>query len=235
MRIGRYAFEFVKASLVFWGLYFLLAAVAFGIFPAGTDGLFIFLGFSILAAGALWLLSWGRLISRLTAPLSALWLVILGGLFFIPLDDNIPSDAAAMNSQISSRNTDRIGYAEQLFFALSDRWTSPIRQYLLEPHKVFLIRQFAYFWDRPGTYADSSIQSQIFRRLLLRSGRFSVDEVRLEFRGCGLSPHTVVAIDTNNRVVHADLWAAEHFERYEFGMYLSAPCVELRGEPYPQG
>jgi hypothetical protein len=101
----------------------------------------------------------------------------------------------------------------------------------VEPDTVFFRKFFNFFWEREGQYFDSHVQSQLYRILLLRSNRFGEDEVWVEHKGCINSPHAVVAMQGEERVVHADLWAVEHFDDYEFGMYTTVPCTELHGEP----
>jgi hypothetical protein len=228
---GFYLAEFVKGLFLFWGFYGLLAAVAFGIFSRETNAYLILGLFAVFAVVIWWLLWRNRLINWTTAAFFVLSFLIAAGLFFRPVNANIPSEALALNRDVSARHADRIDYAEALFFTLAERWTSPVRQYLLEPHKVFLFKDFGYFWSRKGEYVDSNVQAQMYRHMLLASGRFGRDEVRLERHSCLNSPHTVVAIQAPDRVIHADLWAVDNFADYEFGMYTTAPCTELRGEP----
>ena len=153
-------------------------------------------------------------------------------IFYIPINDDIPEEAREFNENISERYEDRYDYAEALLFELNDLWISPVRQYLLEPHKNFFIKDFEYFWEEQGSYVDSNIQSQIYRNLLLESNRFEEDEVDLRRTVCTNSPHTYVAIIHEDREIYADLWASSYFEEYEFGMYTSIPCNELLGERF---
>lgn len=168
------------------------------------------------------------------SALSIIVLLIL--MFLVPLGKNIPLEAQEFNENISQRHEDRYDYAEDLFFNLKDKWTSPVRQYLLEPHKNFIMKDFGYFWERQGEYADSNTQAQIYKRLLTDSSRFSDDEVFLRRTGCGNSPHGYIAIVNPNHPggeIYADLWAADYFgEEYEFGMYTRVPCNYLLGEPF---
>lgn len=165
--------------------------------------------------------------------LSTLFFVLLlVFLFYIPINDDIPEEAREFNENISERYEDRYDYAEALLFELNDLWISPVRQYLLEPHKNFFIKDFEYFWEEQGSYVDSNIQSQIYRNLLLESNRFEEDEVDLRRTVCTNSPHTYVAIIHEDREIYADLWASSYFEEYEFGMYTSIPCNELLGERF---
>ncbi|MFT4343676.1 MAG: hypothetical protein ACMXYE_02925 [Candidatus Woesearchaeota archaeon] len=158
-------------------------------------------------------------------------LIVLVILFFIPINTNIPEDALELTNEISQQHDDRYEFAEELFFILVDRWTSPVRQYLLEPHTNFFRKDFTYFWEREGKYVDSNIQAQIYRHLLIESKRFVSDEVALKRTGCTNSPHTYVALTHPEGDVYADLWAAGFFEDYQFGMYTRIPCNSLEGRP----
>jgi hypothetical protein len=231
MAFGRYLGEFLRGFALFWAFYLLLAGIAFGIFSRETPAAWIFGGFALVATLLWWLLWRTRMVNWLTVPFLALSFLIAAGLFLWPVNDNIPAEAHAANTALAERHPDRLDYAEAVFFMLADRWVSPVRQYLIEPHKVFFIKDFAYFWTRPGQYVDSDVQAQMYRHLLLASGRFVENEVRLERHFCTNSPHTVVAISGPGRTVHADLWAADNFPDYEFGMYTTSPCTELSGQP----
>ena len=156
--------------------------------------------------------------------------VVIAILYFIPLSSNIPSDAIVLNNQISYKYEDRYDYAQALFYNLEKRWDSPIRQYMIEPHKVLLIRSFSYFWNTNG-YVDSNIQAQIFTKLLIQSNRFSSDEVKVEEHWCTITPHGVVYIKGPIGPIYADLWAVDNFPEYKFGMYAKRPCNHLGGSP----
>ena len=131
-------------------------------------------------------------------------------------------------------------YAKELFFAVEEKYTSPIRQYLIEPWKVLLIKDFEYFWNlEKGEYVDSNIQGRIYRKLLFVSGRFSKDEVTIHQSFCSNSPHLLVKIYHPEREdIWADFWAVDNFpgvesnKTYEFGMRTIRPCDDLIGIGY---
>lgn len=166
-----------------------------------------------------------------------LTIVLLIIIYLIPINSNIPKEAIELNKKISDNNTNKYEYAKALFYDIEKRWRSPIRQYLLEPHKIFFIRDFNYFWNVKG-YVDSSIQAQIYRKLLLNSDRFNKNEVLFKQKWCVNSPHGVVIIKTAERDIYADLWAVDGFprpgipEKYFFGQYTARPCNKLTGEPF---
>ena len=138
---------------------------------------------------------------------------------------------------ISNKNDNKYDYAKELFYEIEKNWDSPIRQYLLEPHKIFFIRDFNYFWNVKG-YVDSKIQAQIYQRLLIDSKRFDGNEVILKQKWCVNSPHGMIIIKHSEQDIYADFWAVDGFprpgipEEYNFGQYAVKPCNKLEGEPY---
>lgn len=177
-----------------------------------------------------------------TVIISSIIFVLLMVLFYyLPLNSNIPQAALDMNEQISQRNENKYDYAKELFFEFEQKYTSPIRQYLLEPWKVFLIRDFEYFWNlEKGEYSDSSVQGRMYRKLLLASGRFTKEEVQIDQSFCANSPHLIVKISHPERQepIWVDLWAVDNFpgvesnKTYEFGMRTIRPCDDIIGTGY---
>lgn len=164
---------------------------------------------------------------------------IMISFYFLPLGPDIPSEAIELNDQLSQQNIDRYDYAKDLFFELEKKYTSPIRQYLLEPWNVFIIKNFEYFWEmEEGSYADSNIQGRMYRKLLLDSERFSKDEVKMHQSFCSNSPHLLINIYHPEKEIWADFWAVDNFPRfesnqtYEFGMRTIRPCNQLIGEKF---
>ena len=150
--------------------------------------------------------------------------------YFLPLHDGIPHPARELNRELSEGNLDRYDYAEELFFEIEKKYEITNRQYLLEPHKVFFIRDFMYYWNLPeGEYADSNIQAEMYYKLLTTSGRFAEDEVKfVKWNFCINSPHTLVVFENG---LIADFFAVDRAESinkiYEFGMYSPWPCEDI--------
>lgn len=169
------------------------------------------------------------------------FVLLLSGMYFLPINSNIPQDVLKMNEEISSQYENKYDYAKELFFEVEKKYTSPIRQYLLEPWKVFIIKDFEYFWNQPkGSYADSNIQGRIYRKLLLESGRFTSEEVTIHQSFCSNSPHLLVRIEhpERDKPIWTDFWAVDNFpgvesnKTYEFGMRTIRPCDDLIGKGY---
>jgi len=162
---------------------------------------------------------------------------LMVALYAIPLRGDLPPAALALNRKISDANKDRYEYARDLFHAIAGRFISPTREYLLEPQKIFLIKSASYYWKHRG-YVPSHLQAQLYRRLLLASGRFSESEVVYETGRCYNSPHGYVIIRHPDRLIYADLWAAQNIDDYQFGQLVEMPSCETlslkgpEGEPY---
>jgi len=167
--------------------------------------------------------------------LLTIFLLIL--LYFVPINNNLPLEAIELNNNISNKHDNKYEYAKELFYEIEKKWNSPIRQYLIEPHKIFFIRDFKYFWNTKG-YVDSDKQSQIYKKLLLNSKRFNKQEVIKKQKWCTNSPHGIVIIKHPEKDIYADFWAVDGFprpsidEEYEFGMYAAKPCNRLEGEGF---
>ena len=166
-----------------------------------------------------------------------LTIFFLIGLYLVPINNNISLEAREINNMISNKNDNKYDYAKELFYEIEKNWDSPIRQYLLEPHKIFFIRDFNYFWNVKG-YVDSKIQAQIYQRLLIDSKRFDNNEIILKQKWCVNSPHGMIIIKHSEQDIYADFWAVDGFprpgipEEYNFGQYAVKPCNKLEGEPY---
>ncbi len=188
-------------------------------------------------ASLLLLLHRRRLIGLESGIYATLFFGLMIALYSIPLRGDLPAEAVALNRKISEANEDRYEYARELFHVIARRFTSPTREYLLEPHKIFLIKSASHFWKTLG-YVPSHLQAQLYRKLLLANGRFSEGEVVYETGRCYNSPHGYVVIRHPDRAIYADLWAAENFDTYRFGQLVEMPSCETlsvkgpEGEPY---
>jgi hypothetical protein len=168
---------------------------------------------------------------------TSLFLGLMSALYAIPLRGELPPEAVALNRKISTAQDDRYEYARELFHVIARRFISPTREYLLQPQKIFLIKSASFYWERGG-YVPSHLQAQLYRRLLLASGRFSESEVVYETGRCYNSPHGYVVIRHPDRLIYADLWAAQNVDGYQFGQLVEMPSCETlslkgpEGEPY---
>lgn len=217
--------------VLFWGLW---AVVAFVLFDRETNGLLIIAVTLAILLPVVMMMHRRGLADWRTALYSVLFIVFLALMYMIPIRGDLPRDAQAHNQRISQQHEDRYRYAEAVFFALAERYTGPIREYIRKPHRVFFIKEVAYFWNAEGQYVPSHIQAQLYRRMLLASGRFDPGEVEMRTGGCVNSPHGYVVIHHPEREIYADLWAVDNFDDYRFGQRVEMPgCGRL--EDAPQG
>lgn len=166
--------------------------------------------------------------------------VIVIGVFFAlftrQIQGPIPLDAHAWNMQcvhdalsLTHFQSHRMNYAMLLFDRVVHRWVSPSKQYLREPGRVLLQRDFAYYWERPHTYMDSYTSASLYALLLLDSKLFSSDEIQTHMGMCSFTPHGYVLFkikETKHKPFYADVWAARRFaDTYCFGQYAKWPCV----------
>lgn len=227
-------------GLIAW-LWLLMALVAFVAFDRDTPALLIVSITLALWAATLVLLGWRGRLDLETGLYLLLTLALLVGLYMLPLRDDLPREARALAREIADRNPDdRYAFARELFWTLPGRFTGPTREYLLQPQRIFLQRSASYYWETGG-YVPSHLLAQLYRHLLIDSGRFEAGEVRYRTGRCFNSPHGYVEIDHPERIVYADIWAAMAFEEYRFGQVVDMPSCDgitsdagPAGEPLPE-
>lgn len=210
-------------AVVWWVL---AIFIAFNIFSVADEHTVLIL-LSTLAVsifGAKYLLD-NRKITKQTLLWYLIWFIVLIGLYYLPINSNIPNETLILNKQISEANLNKFDYAEELFFKIEKNWTSPTRQYLKEPAKTFFIKDYKTFWFTKG-YVPSNIQAQMYHQLLIRSGRFNPNEVELVNDFCANSPHGLIYFKEKND--YADFWAVDQFpSEYKFGDRTVYPCNKL--------
>jgi hypothetical protein len=216
----------------FWALFAVIAFVPFG---RDDPALLILAVAATLFIATVVFLARRRLADLETGGYVLLTLGVLVALYSIPLRDDLPDEALALNDDISQRHEDRYAYAFELFEDLSQRFTGPTREYALQPLRVFVIKSAAYYWKTEG-YVPSHLQAQLYRHMLLASSRFDDDEVEYRTGRCFNSPHGFVAIAHPDRIVYADLWAAQSLDEYRFGQVVDMPsCDGVAAESEPEG
>lgn len=216
-------------------LWVLFAVIAFVVFDRETASLTIVATTLAIFVATVVLLAWKRVLDLETGAYSLLFLAVLVGLYMIPLGSRLPAEARELNTAISERHEDRYDYARELFWMIANRFTGPTREYMLQPLRIFVIKSPTYFWETGG-YVPSHLQAQLYRHMLLASGRFDRSEARYEMGRCFNSPHGYVVIRHPQRLIYADLWAATHFDEYQFGQLVEMPsCKGITAESEPEG
>lgn len=216
-------------------LWVLTALSGFVVFDRETQALLVVsVALAVFAAGVAALVWWRRL-GWVEAGGALATVAVLVVLYAIPLRDDLPDEALARVDAFSAAHADRHDFARALFWDNADRFTGPTREYLLQPQRVFAHKSATYFWETGG-YVPSHLQTQLYRHMLIASGRFTPDEVVLRTGRCFNSPHGYLQIKHPDREVFADLWAAQSFDGYEFGQVVDMPsCDGLTAEAGPEG
>lgn len=204
-------------------LWFVNLFIAFGIFsPIREDTKIIVFSWLIVDTLIIYTLIRKKKFNKKVVLGMCLVVGVLVVLYLIPINNNIPQEVLDLNKEISDKNLDRYNYAEELFFVVEGKYASPIRQYLLQPNRIFFIKDFSKLWNKTG-YVDSSLQTQIYRNLLLKE-RFNEPDIMIINGFCTNSPHRYLKFENGD---FADLWAVDNFENYKFGQYSPFPCNEL--------
>jgi uncharacterized protein YhhL (DUF1145 family) len=216
-------------------LWIILAAVAFIPFGRDSSALAIIATGLVVFAAIVTVLLVRRRVDLETGVYAVLTIAALVGAYMVPLRSELPPDALDANRDLSAQHDDRYGYAQALFWRIAESFTGPTREYLLQPLRIFVIKSPAYFWETRG-YMPSHLQAQLYRTMLLASGRFEADEVEYQTGRCFNSPHGYVVIYHPQRRVYADLWAAANFDEYRFGQVVDMPsCDGITEEAGPEG
>jgi hypothetical protein len=217
------------------GLWLLTAFVAFVVFDRDTPAAWVIgvslLVFAILVA----VLVWRGFVGWVDGAWAGVAVAVLVGLYSVPLRSDLPADALELIKEMDERNDDRHAFARELFYDVAGRFTGPTREYLLQPQRLFVHKSARYFWETRG-YVPSNVQTQLYRHMLIASGRFEPDEVQRRTGRCFNSPHGYLEIAHPGKNIYADLWAAQAFEEYEFGQVVDMPSRDgLTAEAEPDG
>ena len=239
-RTKKWIISTLKGIGLVVALWLINTFIAFVPFSVESNTRLIILTWIVVDAIFIYILAKTKKIGKRVIIPALLFVVFLIMLYFVPVNSNFPAEAINLNNEISANHENKYDYAEELFFAVERKYTSPIRQYLLEPWKVFLIKDFEYFWNlEEGVYADSNVQGKMYRNLLLASERFSKEEVIEHQSFCSNSPHLLIKLEHPEKGdVWVDFWAVDNFpgvesnKTYYFGMRTIRPCDDLIGNPY---
>jgi len=106
---------------------------------------------------------------------------------------------------------------------VNQSYTSPIRQYLKEPSKIF-VKDIRKIWNMQGGYLPSNTQNEMAKQMLLLTGKFKQEDFVAVQGWCEISPHSFLFVNVNNKKIALDLWGADH--SIPFGCYASRPCAE---------
>ena len=142
-------------------------------------------------------------------------------LYRMPLNNNIPTEMEQKAIEISKMSKTKLELARNVYDFVNDSYTSPFRQYLKELEKIFQ-KDTAIIWKNRNSYYPSHIQNQIYKKMLLLTGRFSEQDFQYIQSICQISPHEFWILNINGKFVYIDLWNADHNGR--FNCHSARPC-----------
>ena len=155
------------------------------------------------------------------------WKLIITGLIAIfiiylsPLWGEIPDDMIEKAKEIDKMSKDKLELTRNIYFFVNNSYTSELRQYLKEPNKV-LMKDTTTIWGLRGSYMPSNAQNEIFRRMLILTGKFKESEFIYHQSFCQISPHEYYELKIENQTYFIDLWGEDW--GIPFGCYAPAPC-----------
>lgn len=155
------------------------------------------------------------------------WIILIIALififYFLPPNNNYPKEMLDKVNELSRVYPDDLEFARATFTFIVGRWESPIRRYLKEPAKPFL-KDMTIIWNVPiGSYQSSNVETHLYQRMLLLSGRFKRENLIIHNSVCEISPHGFLEIKNIGGIdIFADTWAVEHGAK--FGQYANPPC-----------
>ena len=151
-------------------------------------------------------------------------IIVLFYIFYrIPLNNNIPTEMEQKATEISRMSRTKLDLAINVYNFINDSYSSEFRQYFKEPKKIFQ-KNTAVIWKNKNSYYPSHIQNQIYKKMLLLTGRFKEKDFRYIQSWCQISPHEFYILTIENQNYFIDLWGADHNGR--FNCYSVLPCNE---------
>lgn len=149
-------------------------------------------------------------------------LVVLFILYRLPLQGNPPQEMIDKAKEFDKLSKTKLELVENVYHFVNNSYSSPIRQYLREPTKIFM-KDIETIWQLKGSYMPSHIQNEMVKRMLLITERFSEEDFITTQGWCEISPHTVLFVKVDyNKTVAVDTWLSDHGGL--FNCFTQAPC-----------
>jgi hypothetical protein len=129
------------------------------------------------------------------------------------LDKDIPQD---MWEKIKTNNKSetKLDYLKYSYYEVGNRYTSEPRYYLREPYSKFWVTDVKEIWegtaDRPST-----VQNYMLKLLLVKSGKFSEEDIVGINMYYGITPHQYLKVKINGEWIDVDVWDKE--QPHKFG------------------
>lgn len=123
--------------------------------------------------------------------------------------------------ELDRMSKNKLELVKNVYSFVNQSYTSPIRQYLQEPSKVF-IKDIPTIWNLRGGYMPSAQQNLMAKKLLLATGKFDENDFELRDGWCEISPHSVLFVNVDNETIAIDTWFADNSG--EYNCYTFRPC-----------
>lgn len=148
-------------------------------------------------------------------------ILILFVIYRLPLKGEIPIDMTEKAKEIDRMSKDKLELVKNVYDYVNQSYTSPIRQYLQEPNKIF-IKNIKTIWNLRGSYIPSNAQNEMAKQLLLLTGKFNESHFRTEQTFCEISPHSILFVNVDGKEIVLDLWFSDNGGM--FNCYTFRPC-----------
>ena len=153
-------------------------------------------------------------------------LFLISFLFFLrlPLTGDIPQEMKDAANELKENSDSKLDLARNTYNFVDNKFTSPIREYLQQPGKIFL-KDRQKIWEINNQYAQSGTQNEMFKELLILTKEFEKEDFKLIQSFCTHSPHTYWELKIDNKIIFIDLWFEDNsLQETVFGCYAKYSC-----------
>lgn len=148
-------------------------------------------------------------------------ILALFAIYLAPLSGKPPAQMADKAKELDQQSHNKEELIKSVYKFINQSYTSPIRQYLKEPSKIF-VKDIKKIWDMQGGYLPSNTQNEMAKQMLLLTGKFKQEDFIAVQGWCEISPHSYLTVKTENQTFVIDSWFADNGGR--FNCYTFRPC-----------
>lgn len=150
-------------------------------------------------------------------------LIVISIVYISPLQGETPKEMSLLSKELDMISNTKLELIRNVYDVVNQSYTSEIRQYLKEPNKIFT-KDIATIWNLKGSYMPSNSQNEIFKRMLISTGKFQEGDFLYHQSFCQISPHEYYELTIENQTYFIDLWGADW--DIPFGCYAPIPCTK---------
>jgi len=157
-------------------------------------------------------------------PIIIIIIIILLVFLSFPLTGEIPEEMINIAEDLNQKSESKLELARSTYEFVDNKYTSPIREYLRQPEKVFLKNREKIF-SLEMEYVPSNTQNFIYKELLILTGEFQEEDFTIIQSTCTNTPHSYIILNIDGQEVFVDLWMADNSILDEtFGCFTNHPC-----------